>query len=99
MKKLLWMILLFFDLMMGLAANYPPYYYIPSSGATISNLGQAQISGQTFYVGTNGAVNLGSNTYTLTYASLPYGTTSWNVIFDASQLTRSEEHTSELQSH
>lgn len=87
MKKLVmaFYLLLLTDLIF--AADYPPYYYIPSSGQTINNLTQSQVSGQTFFVGTNGSVNLGSNTYTLTYASFPYGTTSWNVIFDASQLT------------
>ena len=68
---------------------YKPSYYIPSSGCSTTNLNYFDLSNQNIYVSTNGSVNLGSNTYTLTYGSLPDATATWNVIFDASNLTLS----------
>lgn len=80
-------ILLFLDFALFAAPNYPPTYYIPAGGQTINNLTYYQVASQTFYVTTSGAVNLGSNTYTLTYATLPPANSTWNVIFDATDLT------------
>lgn len=74
-----------FDLAFG--ANYPPAYYIPAGGQTINNLTYFQVASQNFYVSTTGSVALGANTYTLTYAALPPANTTWNVIFDATNLT------------
>ena len=68
---------------------YKPSYFIPSSGCSTTNLNYFDLSNQNIYVSTNGSVNLGSNTYTLTYGSLPDATATWNVIFDASNLTLS----------
>ncbi len=79
------LLLCLFDLSFG--QNTPPTYYIPAGGQTINNLSYYAVSGQDFFVTTSGAVNLGSNTYTLTYASLPPANTQWSVIFDASNLT------------
>jgi len=86
MRTMLLTLLLLADLF-ATATNYPPTYYIPAGGQTLNNLDYSDIAGQTFYVTTSGSVNLGSNTYTLTYASLPYASTSWNVIFDATNLS------------
>ena len=66
--------------------NYLPSYYIPAAGRTETPLNYIP-NGTTYYVSTNGAVNMGSNSYTLTYASLPVSTVTWYVIFDATQLT------------
>jgi len=87
MRMILMAILFFADFALFAVPNYPPTYYIPAGGQTINNLTYYQVAGQTFYVTTSGAVNLGSNTYTLTYASLPNANTTWNVIFDATDLT------------
>jgi len=87
MRMILMAILFFADFTLFAVPNYPPTYYIPAGGQTINNLTYYQVAGQTFYVTTSGAVNLGSNTYTLTYASLPNANTTWNVIFDATDLT------------
>ena len=87
MRMILMAILFFADFTLFAVPNYPPTYYIPAGGQTINNLTYYQVAGQTFYVTTSGAVNLGSNTYTLTYASLPNANTTWNVIVDATDLT------------
>lgn len=87
MKFLIAILFFFADFALFAVPNYPPTYYIPAGGQTINNLTYYQVAGQTFYVTTSGAVNLGSNTYTLTYASLPNANTTWNVIFDATNLT------------
>jgi len=87
MRMILMAILFFADFALFAVPNYPPTYYIPAGGQTINNLTYYQVAGQTFYVTTSGAVNLGSNTYTLTYASLPNANTTWNVIVDATDLT------------
>lgn len=66
--------------------NYVPSYYIPAVGRTEPSINYIP-NGTTYSVGTNGAVNLGSNSYSLTYASLPTPMITWYVIFDATQLT------------
>jgi len=86
MRMILMSILLcLFDLSFG--QNTPPTYYIPAGGQTLNSLTYGQIANQDFLVTTNGTVNLGSNTYTLTYANLPTSGTQWSVIFDATNLT------------
>jgi len=87
MRMILIAILFFADFALFAVPNYPPTYYIPAGGQTINNLTYYQVVNQAFYVSTSGSVNLGSNTYTLTYASLPNANATWNVIFDATNLT------------
>lgn len=87
MRMIFTILMLAMDLGLWAQSPTPPTYYIPSAGATYNSLGYSDIAGQTFYVGTIGAVNLGGNTFTLTYSALPPANTQWNVIMDASQLT------------
>jgi hypothetical protein len=59
---------------------------IPSGGQTITI--DSLYMPDVITIGTNGAVNIGSNSYTLTYDALPpYGQPMWTVIMDIHQLT------------
>lgn len=87
MKNLLLFLLVTLSLFATAIDDTPPTYYIPAAGATPPGLDYFSISNQTIFVTTDGATNLGGNTYTLTYASLPPANTNWYVIFDATNLS------------
>lgn len=64
-------------------------YNIPTGGQTVTVSPPVLLTGAYVVVGTRGPVNLGSNTYTLTYSALPANGTSWTVKCDFRRLTQS----------
>lgn len=64
-------------------------YNIPTGGQTVTVSPPVLLTGAYVVVGTRGPINLGSNTYTLTYSALPANGTSWTVKCDFRRLTQS----------
>lgn len=80
---------LFILLDLALFSQSTIVYNIPAAGQTVTVSPPSFLNNTTIALGTRGNVNLGSNTYTLTYASVPTTGTKWTVIADFRKLTQS----------
>lgn len=88
MKKIMLSLLLCMDLALASAQFGTITYNIPAAGQTVT-LSPFLLSNTFIALQTDGAVNLGGNTYTLTYSSLPSNGFTWRVKMDFRNLTQS----------
>jgi hypothetical protein len=89
MKNLMLLFVLLFDLAAVSAQSTTIVYNIPAAGQTVTISPPAMLGNASITLGTRGNVNLGSNTYTLTYSSIPATGSKWTVIADFRKLTQS----------
>jgi len=86
MKKIMISLFLICDLAIAMAQFGTVLYNIPSAGQTVTIPSQ-YLNSSFIALGTDGAVNLGANSYTLTYSSLPPNGYTWEVKMDFRRLT------------
>jgi len=79
-------LLLCADLMIAMAQYGTILYNIPAAGQTVT-LSPFLLSNTFITLGTNGATNLGANSYTMTYSGLPSAGSTWEVKMDFRRLT------------
>ena len=86
MKKIMLSLLLCADLMIAMAQYGTILYNIPAAGQTVT-LSPFLLNSTFITLGTNGATNLGANSYTMTYSGLPSAGSTWEVKMDFRRLT------------
>ena len=86
MKKIMFSLLLLMDLAFASAQYGTILYNIPAAGQTVT-LSPFLLNNTFITLGTNGATNLGANSYTMTYSGLPSAGSTWEVKMDFRRLT------------
>ena len=79
-------LLLLMDLAFASAQYGTILYNIPAAGQTVT-LSPFLLNNTFITLGTNGATNLGANSYTMTYSGLPSAGSTWEVKMDFRRLT------------